>query len=132
MGTTSGDCPSQACRPVQLCGWLCELGGGLVCGKEGMVLQSPWQGLPRSSWWVCDCSSLRLQRWLRQLDGRLVCGEEGMVLPAWRQRLPRSDSWVCLGCVRKGTGDKSSCVVSVQVERCELPGAGASAPSSGA
>jgi len=41
-------------RSVQLRRWLRKLASGLVSGKEGVVLQSPWQGLPESGRWLRD------------------------------------------------------------------------------
>merc|ERR1719323_2503132 len=62
--TTTPDCASfgasiraansstTASRSLQLRRWICKLAGGVVCGQEGMVLQGPWQGMPRSSGWM--------------------------------------------------------------------------------
>merc|ERR1711920_709432 len=47
---------SAACRAgrsLQLRRWFRKLASRLVSGKEGVVLQSPRQGLSTSSWWVC-------------------------------------------------------------------------------
>merc|ERR1712154_730363 len=86
----------KACRPVQLRRWFCKLGGWLVSGEEGVVLQNPWEGMPWSSWWLRNIRTLRLRCWFCQLGCRMVCGQEGVVLPAWRQRLPISHRWMCL------------------------------------
>merc|ERR1712117_12299 len=68
-------------RSLQLRRWLRKLAGRLVSGQEGVVLQSPWQGLSESRWWLCDVlQAIRLQCWFRKLDGGLVRGEEGLVL----------------------------------------------------
>merc|ERR1712242_265676 len=68
-------------RSLQLRRWLRKLAGRLVSGQEGVVLQSPWQGLSESRRWLCDVlQAIRLQCWFRKLDGGLVRGEEGLVL----------------------------------------------------
>merc|ERR1712032_204429 len=68
-------------RPVQLRRWFRKLASRMVCGKEGVVLQSPRQGLPESRRWLCDVlQAIRLQCWFRKLDGGLVRGKEGLVL----------------------------------------------------
>ena len=68
-------------RSIQLRRWLRKLASRLVSGKEGVVLQSPWQGLPEPRRWLRDViQAVRLQCWFRQLDGRLVSCQEGLVL----------------------------------------------------
>jgi len=92
---------STACRPIQLCGWLRQLGGGMVCGQEGVVLQGAWQRMPRagspsagSRLRACRTRrcSLRLQCRICQLDGGMECTQEGLVLQECWQGLPTS-SW---------------------------------------
>merc|ERR1712045_641279 len=87
-------------RPIQLRRWLRELGGGMVCGQEGVVLQGTWKGLPRSGSWMRPCGtrrcSVRLQRRLCQLDGRMECAKEGLVLQECWQGLPASSWRLCL------------------------------------
>merc|ERR1712154_596903 len=86
-------------RPLQLPRWLRKLAGRLVRGQEGMVLQSPWQGLPKPGRWMYhfwdDLASFRLRRWVRKLDGRLVGCKEGMVLSERRQGVPTSRWRLC-------------------------------------
>jgi len=68
-------------RSVQLRRWFRKLAGRLVSAKEGVVLQSPRQGLPEPRRWLRDIiQAVRLQCWFRKLDGGLVCGQEGLVL----------------------------------------------------
>jgi len=68
-------------RSVQLRRWFRKLASRLVSGKEGVVLQSSWQGLSESRRWLCDVlEALRLQCWFRKLDGGLVRCKEGLVL----------------------------------------------------
>jgi len=45
FSTSAADGATATCRPLQLQRWFCELAGGMVRRKEGMVLQGPWQGL---------------------------------------------------------------------------------------
>merc|ERR1712176_958050 len=76
---------SAACRATgrsfQLRRRLRKLAGGLVSAKEGVVLQSPRQGLSESRRWLCDVlQAIRLQCRFRKLDGGLVRGKEGLVL----------------------------------------------------
>merc|ERR1712027_280627 len=72
---------SGAGRSVQLRRWFRKLAGRLVSAKEGVVLQSPRQGLPEPRRRLRDViQAVRLQCWFRQLDGGLVCGQEGLVL----------------------------------------------------
>merc|ERR1712060_118004 len=40
-------------QAIRLQCWFRKLDGGLVRGKEGLVLQQRRQGLPTCSWWVC-------------------------------------------------------------------------------
>merc|ERR1711920_1065966 len=69
-----------------------QLGGGMVCGQERVVLQGPWKGLPRTGRRLRSCRrrscSLRLQRGLCQLDGGMECSQEGLVLQECWQGLP--------------------------------------------
>merc|ERR1711878_251912 len=75
---------SAACRAgrsLQLRRWFRKLASRLVSAQEGVVLQSPWQGLSESRRWLCDfLQAIRLQCWFRKLGGGLVRGEEGLVL----------------------------------------------------
>merc|ERR1711972_1017031 len=75
---------SAACRStqsIQLRRGFRKLASRLVSAQEGVVLQSPWQGLSESGRWLRDVlQAIRLQCWLRKLDGGLVRGEEGLVL----------------------------------------------------
>merc|ERR1712151_1104705 len=99
----------RAGRSLQLRRWFRELDGGLVRGQEGVVLQSPRQGLSESRRWLCDVlQAIRLQCWFRKLDGGLVRGEEGLVLQQRRQRLPTSSWWVCLKVFLKCPGNDSA------------------------
>jgi len=91
----SADGTTTPSRSLQLRGWICKLAGGLVCGQEGVVLQSSWKGLPESRRRLChgrtDCAhrgAVRLRGGVRELDGRLVCGQEGLVLFEQGQGLP--------------------------------------------
>merc|ERR1711963_302612 len=68
-------------RSLQLRRWFRKLASRLVSAEEGVVLQSPRQGLSESRRWLCDfLQAIRLQCWFRKLDGGLVCGKEGLVL----------------------------------------------------
>jgi len=79
--TCSADPSGEACRPIQLRRWLCELAGGLVSSEEGVVLPGPRKGVPQPGRWVRNIfGALRLQCWIRQLAGGLVHPEEGVVL----------------------------------------------------
>merc|ERR1712080_642938 len=70
----STDRPTAPSRSLQLLGWVRKLAGGLVCGQEGVVLQSAWKGLPNPGRWVRDLiRAIRLRCWFRQLDGGVVC-----------------------------------------------------------
>jgi len=96
---TSGDADraTETCRPLQLRGWLRELDGWVVCGQEGMVLQSAWQGLPPCSGRVCNhIFALRLRCWVCELDVWVVGRQESMVLPERRQGLPAGGWRMCL------------------------------------
>merc|ERR1712151_789197 len=87
----------RAGRSLQLRRWFRKLASRGVSGKEGVVLQSPRQGLSESRRWLCDVlQAIRLQCWFRKLDGGLVRGQEGLVLQERRQGLPTSSWWVCL------------------------------------
>merc|ERR1712061_397002 len=95
----SADRTTTPSRSLQLRGWIRKLAGRLVCGQEGMVLQSSWKGLSEPRRRLCHgrahcahCGAIRLRCWIRQLDGRLVCGQEGLVLFEQRQGLP-TGSW---------------------------------------
>merc|ERR1711920_703738 len=81
----------------------------VVSAEEGVVLQSPRQGLSESRRWLCDVlQAIRLQCWFRKLDGGLVRGEEGLVLQQRRQRLPISSWWGCLKVFLKCPGNDSA------------------------
>merc|ERR1712150_197107 len=68
-------------RPVQLRGWFRQLAGRLVRRKEGVVLQSPRQGLPEPRRWLRGFfQAVLLQCWFRKLAGGLVSRQEGLVL----------------------------------------------------
>merc|ERR1711877_25909 len=68
-------------RSLQLRRWFRELASRMVSAEEGVVLQSPRQGLSESRRWLCDVlQAIRLQCWFRKLDGGLVRGKEGLVL----------------------------------------------------
>ena len=43
---------TQTSRPVQLCGWICQLDGRLVGWEESVVLQGAWKGLPTNRGWM--------------------------------------------------------------------------------
>jgi len=92
------DCASEACRPVQLRGWLRELASRLECSKEGVVLPRSRERLPQPGRRrVRDFfGTLRLQCRIRQLDARLVGREEGLVLLQQGQGLSSSCWWMCL------------------------------------
>merc|ERR1712066_536261 len=84
-------------RSVQLRRWFRELASRLVSGKEGVVLQSPRQGMSGPRRRLRDVfQAVRLRCWFRKLDGGLVCGQEGLVLQQRRQGLPTSSWRVCL------------------------------------
>merc|ERR1712083_1011605 len=77
---------SAACRAtgrsVQLRRWFRKLASGLVSAQEGVVLQSPRQGLSESRRRLCDLfQAIRLQCWFRKLDGRWVCLEVTLKCP---------------------------------------------------
>merc|ERR1719346_418371 len=79
VGTTSAPYDCNA-------GFANWMAGRMECAEEGVVLQSSWEGLPRSSGGrVCPSGdhlcALRLQCRIRKLDGRVVCSQEGVVLP---------------------------------------------------
>jgi len=63
-GDTLHDASSCARGSLQLRRWLCQLAGRVVCGQEGMVLQSPQQGLPSGRRLRDDVAPVRLQRGL--------------------------------------------------------------------
>merc|ERR1712154_415688 len=72
--TCAANIATAACRSLQLQRWLRELAGGLECGKERMVLQGSWKGVPKPGRWVRDLiRAIRLRCWFRQLDGGVVC-----------------------------------------------------------
>merc|ERR1739848_914782 len=87
-----GNHAATAGRSLQLCRWVCELGGRMVCRQERMVLQGAWQGLCQSAGRMrhgCDyICTIRLRSWICQLDGWMVDRQEGMVLHECWQRLP--------------------------------------------
>jgi len=71
----------SASGSLQLRRWFRKLAGRLVSAEEGVVLQSPRQGLPESRRRLCDIlQAIRLQCGFRELDGGLVRGKEGLVL----------------------------------------------------
>merc|ERR1711974_518787 len=77
--------------------WIRELAGGGVCGKEGVVLQGPWKGLPEPGWWLCDFfRAVRLRCRVRELDDGLVCCQESVVLCQQGQGMPTCCWWMCL------------------------------------
>merc|ERR1711948_207769 len=99
--------------------------------EEGVVLQSPRQGLPESRRRLCDIlQAIRLQCGLRELDGGLVRGKEGLVLQSRRQGLPTSSWWVCLEVALKCPGNDSAAKPTHMF--CLIAAALAFVPSSGA
>merc|ERR1712154_296589 len=95
---TSGAC--TPCRSLQLRRRIRQLGGWLVCWEKRVVLQGPWEGLPRPRSWMCACGhdqpTLRLQCGLRKLDGRVERTQKGLVLPQCRQGMPACCRWLRL------------------------------------
>jgi len=52
--TCAADAAAAARRSLQLQRWIRKLAGGLVCSKEGVVLQGSWKGVPKPGWWLRD------------------------------------------------------------------------------
>jgi len=93
----SADRATAPSRPIQLSGWIRELAGRLVCGQEGVVLQGPWERLPKPGRRMRDfLGAIRLRCRLRQLDGRLVSAQEGLVLCKQGQRVSTGSRRLCM------------------------------------
>merc|ERR1712107_664017 len=71
---------SPTSRPLQLCRWIRQLAGWMVCWQEGLVLQDAWERMSWTDWMCHNIQAIRLSRWICQLAGRLVRGQEGLVL----------------------------------------------------
>merc|ERR1712060_900080 len=84
---------SSSRGPIQLRRWVRQLAGRLVRAEEGLVLRTPWQGLPWSGQWLRadrhHLPSLRLDRWLERPEEAVVLRERRKGLPTagWRLRL---------------------------------------------